>query len=49
MEMLQVFGRHAAVQEAERRLFEKVQNLGQSLVSTSEAGDFQMLTLSHSG
>jgi hypothetical protein len=49
MEMLQVFGRHAAVQEAERRLFDKVQNLGQSLVLTSKAGDFQMSTLSHSG
>jgi hypothetical protein len=49
MEMLQVFRWHAAVQDAERRLFDKVWNLQQCLVLTSQAQDYQMLTLSHSG
>jgi hypothetical protein len=49
MAMLQVFGRHAAVREAERRLFDKVQTLQQCQVLTCEARDYQMSTLSHSG
>jgi predicted GIY-YIG superfamily endonuclease len=49
MAMLQVFGRHAAVREAEGRLFEKVRRLGNCQVLTCAARDYQMSVQSHSG